>query len=134
MPSATPHPPPAPGSRRLATTSFDDTVRVWDAARGGPALPQLLSAAHNNKTGQYILPFRAVWTPAADALAIGEPAARGTPCRRVAARTLGGLLGQGRGNAGCLGWPAGRPPCGYTRRGMRGHHPHPHWELASCHS
>lgn len=60
------------GSRRLATTSFDDTVRVWDAARGGPALPQLLNVAHNNKTGQYILPFRAVWTPAADALVIGS--------------------------------------------------------------
>lgn len=96
------------GSRRIASTSFDDTVRVWDAsgvtvggedgADGTTATPtpkiktktkasrgsssssssdpaplvQTRLIQHNNHTGRWVLPFRAVWAPDGGALAVGS--------------------------------------------------------------
>ncbi|KAG2436241.1 hypothetical protein HXX76_006552 [Chlamydomonas incerta] len=65
------------GSKRLLSTSYDDTLRVWaDPATGGAAdgsrLSQLLSISHNNQTGRWITPFRAVWSAAADAVLVGS--------------------------------------------------------------
>lgn len=57
------------GSRRVASTSFDDTVRVWD---GGAGLAPLMRAKHDNQTGRWVHPFRAVWGPATDCLIVGE--------------------------------------------------------------
>eukprot|EP00887_Chlorella_sp_A99_P003623 scaffold7.g3623.t1 len=57
------------GSQRIVSTSFDNTVRVWDARAG---LAQLVRVKHNNNTGRYIMPFRAQWTPAADGFVVGS--------------------------------------------------------------
>ncbi len=39
------------GSRRVASTSFDDTVRVWDASQA--SLEPLTRARHDNQTGRW---------------------------------------------------------------------------------
>lgn len=66
---AAPHPPthppmlpcarlalePPAGSRRLVSTSFDNTVRVWDGAASA-GLEQRLSIKHDNNTGRCELP------------------------------------------------------------------------------
>lgn len=46
------------GSGRVLSTSFDNTVRVWDASK---ALAPVVTIAHNNHTGRWVLPLRAVW-------------------------------------------------------------------------
>uniref|UniRef100_A0A7R9V7J6 Anaphase-promoting complex subunit 4 WD40 domain-containing protein n=1 Tax=Chlamydomonas euryale TaxID=1486919 RepID=A0A7R9V7J6_9CHLO len=59
------------GSQRLLSTSYDDTVRVWDV-KCGNASSHLLSVRHNNQTGRWITPFRAVWGPGCDWFAVGS--------------------------------------------------------------
>ncbi|GIL58489.1 hypothetical protein Vafri_13620 [Volvox africanus] len=70
------------GSRRLLSTSFDDTLRIWTPSGGGGAggagddddgsfAPEL-SIPHNNQTGRWITPFRAVWSAACDAVLVGN--------------------------------------------------------------
>jgi hypothetical protein len=60
--------PPAAGSRRIVSTSFDCTLRIWDGCRG---LAPLLSIPHDNRTGRWVLPFRAVWNAAGDGVVVG---------------------------------------------------------------
>ena len=61
------------GSRRLVSTSFDDTVRIWDAAAAAAAaLAPVTSIRHDNNTGRWVLPFRAIWTAAGDGVIIGR--------------------------------------------------------------
>jgi hypothetical protein len=57
------------GSRRVLSTSFDNTLRTWD---GAEALAPLLTVKHDNNTGRWVLPFRAAWTPAADGFIVGN--------------------------------------------------------------
>ncbi len=56
------------GSHRVATTSRDNTLRIWD---GAAALAAGLVMRHNNNTGRWVIPFRAVWTAASDGLICG---------------------------------------------------------------
>lgn len=62
------------GSGRILTTSRDDTLGVWGGVeragsggkKGGPTdLTRLATAKHNNNTGRWVIPFRAVWAPPA---------------------------------------------------------------------
>ncbi|KAL6757062.1 WD40-repeat-containing domain protein [Haematococcus lacustris] len=75
------------GSKRLLSTSFDNTLRVWAPAAPAPPAPPLAAATpdspalsltqaqvlpHDNQTGRWLVPFRAVWGPAADCVAVGS--------------------------------------------------------------
>ncbi|KAG2499658.1 hypothetical protein HYH03_002596 [Edaphochlamys debaryana] len=65
------------GSKRLLSTSFDDTLRLWadpagPSAADGSGLTQALSMPHNNQTGRWVVPFRAVWSAACDAALCGN--------------------------------------------------------------
>ena len=57
------------GSQRVLSTSRDDSLRVWDAKQD---LAQLSSFHHYNNTGRWVVPFRAVWGAASDALICGS--------------------------------------------------------------
>ncbi|KAI7843657.1 hypothetical protein COHA_002559 [Chlorella ohadii] len=57
------------GSRRLVSTSFDNTCRIWDGANG---MQQLLAVKHDNQTGRWVLPFRACWNAAGDGVIVGN--------------------------------------------------------------
>lgn len=59
------------GSRRLLTTSFDNTLRIWDGGQGGE-MDNLLTIRHDNNTGRWVLPFRAVWNAAGDGVIVGN--------------------------------------------------------------
>eukprot|EP00798_Chlamydomonas_sp_ICE-L_P023956 gene23956-9528_t len=69
------------GSKRLLTTSYDDSVSVTNvphefgsAAGSGKAPVQLtpsLKIKHNNQTGRWVIPFRAIWGPASDCALVG---------------------------------------------------------------
>ena len=56
------------GSQRVVSTSFDDTVRVWD---GKKDLAPLVKIKHDCQTGRWILPLRAVWSAKGDAVIVG---------------------------------------------------------------
>ena len=58
------------GSRRLLTTSRDNTLGVWEEGAGG-SLSLAASCPHDNDTGRWIIPFRAVWAPAGDGVLCG---------------------------------------------------------------
>ncbi|GIL81685.1 hypothetical protein Vretifemale_10709 [Volvox reticuliferus] len=66
------------GSRRLLSTSYDDTIRIWSPSGGVGSgdldghLELELSIPHNNQTGRWITPFRAVWSAACDAVFVGN--------------------------------------------------------------
>ena len=60
---------PRPGSRRVVTTSRDNTLRIWD---GKADMAQAAVMQHNNNTGRWVIPFRAVWGPASDCLIVGN--------------------------------------------------------------
>ena len=59
------------GDGRIASTSRDNTVKIWDYADGA-ALKLVESKRHNNDTGRWILPFRAVWGAAGDCVLVGN--------------------------------------------------------------
>ncbi len=52
----------------MLSTSRDDTLRVWDAKN---SMAQLASIRHNNNTGRWVVPFRAVWGAASDSIIVG---------------------------------------------------------------
>lgn len=66
------------GSGELLTTCYDDLIRVWRPKSGADAgsvnddPKSCLKIKHNNQTGRWVLPFRAVWTPAGDGVVIGS--------------------------------------------------------------
>ena len=68
------------GSGNLLTTCYDDLLRVWrpKPSPGGGASAinddptTALKIRHNNQTGRWVLPFRAVWTPAGDGVLVGS--------------------------------------------------------------
>ena len=57
------------GSEQVLTTSRDNTLAVWDAKQG---LDIVTTIGHNNNTGRWVVPFRASWGPAGDALMCGS--------------------------------------------------------------
>jgi WD40 repeat protein len=57
------------GSKKVVSTSFDDTVVIWDAR--GTKMEVVKKVKHNNNTGRYMLPFRAVWWNNSDAVVVG---------------------------------------------------------------
>jgi len=44
----------------VLTTSFDNYIRVWDCL-GTAKASCAFTVQHNNDTGRWIMPFRAVW-------------------------------------------------------------------------
>ncbi|XP_019622903.1 PREDICTED: WD repeat-containing protein 76-like isoform X2 [Branchiostoma belcheri] len=59
---------PASGSRIL-TTCFDDRIRVFEtSAIGQQTVKPLREVRHNNQTGRWLTPFRAMWVPGRDDL------------------------------------------------------------------
>lgn len=61
----------------MLTTSRDNTLAVWDAKRG---LDMLASVGHNNNTGRWVVPFRASWGPAGDAIMCGSMGRQVSAC------------------------------------------------------
>lgn len=66
------------GSQRVLTTCYDSHLRVFDCKaessskkKAGAVLPQV-TISHNTQTGRWVLPLRAVWTPAADGVVCGS--------------------------------------------------------------
>ena len=57
------------GSQKVLSTSFDNTVRVWDGKKG---MEPLISVRHDNQTGRWVLPFRAIWAPDSKHFIIGN--------------------------------------------------------------
>jgi WD40 repeat protein len=58
------------GSQRILTTSFDNSVRVWNTKKN--ELEQTLYIKHDNQTGRWVLPLRAVWNPVNSDIIIGN--------------------------------------------------------------
>ena len=58
------------GSGALLTTCYDDALRVWrpDLSAAAPTA----TIKHNNQTGRWVLPFRAVWSAAGDGVLCGS--------------------------------------------------------------
>lgn len=59
------------GDGRIASTSRDNTVKIWQLS-GGKDLELIESKRHNNDTGRWIMPFRAVWGGAGDCVLVGN--------------------------------------------------------------
>jgi hypothetical protein len=84
------------GSSRLLSTSYDDTLTVWHELGGDGGGKALTRVKHDNQTGRWVIPFRAVWTPASDALVCGSmkreseiiDAATGRHCAKLASGEL----------------------------------------------
>ena len=71
------------GAGHLLTTCYDDLLRVWRPAGKGATAGAVdedpksaLKIRHNNQTGRWVLPFRAVWTRARTASSSGACAVR----------------------------------------------------------
>ena len=58
------------GSGALLTTCYDDALRVWKPDENS-AKPAVV-IKHNNQTGRWVLPFRAVWSAAGDGVFCGS--------------------------------------------------------------
>jgi len=56
------------GSQRVLTTCYDDYLRVWSLK----AKEASVRVSHNCHTGRWVLPFRAIWTPAGDGIVCGH--------------------------------------------------------------
>lgn len=53
----------------IVTTSFDDTLRIFDCSQlTGEGVRQQVVLKHNNNTGRWLSPFKAVWMPGCDEL------------------------------------------------------------------
>ena len=59
------------GSQRIVTTSFDNTIRIWDAKKG-MVDKDTISIRHDNQTGRWVLPLRAVWAPDSQSILVGS--------------------------------------------------------------
>ena len=57
------------GSERIVSTSFDNTVRVWD---GKKDMKEIISVRHDNQTGRWVMPFRAIWAPDSAKVIVGN--------------------------------------------------------------
>lgn len=55
------------GAARVLTTSYNDQICIFGA--DGQAIVRM---KHNNQTGKWLLPFRAIWTPAGDGVVVGS--------------------------------------------------------------
>lgn len=55
------------GPARVLTTSYDDTINVFGADGN-----RMLRIKHNNQTGKWLLPFRAIWTSSGDGVVVGS--------------------------------------------------------------
>lgn len=53
---------------RIVTTSFDDTLKIVNDISPTGEMKQLVSLKHNNYTGRWLTPFKAVWMPGCDEL------------------------------------------------------------------
>ena len=58
------------GSGALLTTCYDDALRVWRPAEDD-AKPTAV-VKHNNQTGRWVLPFRAIWSASGDGILCGS--------------------------------------------------------------
>jgi WD40 repeat protein len=58
------------GSGALLTTCYDDALRVWRPSTN--ATKESLKIKHNNQTGRWVLPFRAIWSAAGDGILCGS--------------------------------------------------------------
>ena len=58
------------GSGALLTTCYDDALRVWHPSTD--ATKESLKIKHNNQTGRWVLPFRAIWSAAGDGVLCGS--------------------------------------------------------------
>ena len=61
------------GSGRLVSTSRDNTVKIWSTKKDAETAltDPLVSIRHDNNTGRWITPFRAVFTPRGDGVVLG---------------------------------------------------------------
>lgn len=53
---------------KVLSTSFDDTIRLCDINLATGEMKQQITLKHNNRTGRWLSPFRAVWVPGCDEL------------------------------------------------------------------
>lgn len=61
------------GSGRIVSTSFDNTVRVWDSRKGkGGEMEDAVVIKHDNQTGRWVFPFRAVWSADSSSVIVGN--------------------------------------------------------------
>lgn len=58
---------PVEGNKVLST-SFDDTLRICNINQATGDMKQQVMLKHNNMTGRWLSPFRAVWVPGCDEL------------------------------------------------------------------
>jgi len=58
------------GSGALLTTCYDDALRVWKPDENSTKPAVVIK--HNNQTGRWVLPFRAVWSAAGDGVLCGS--------------------------------------------------------------
>jgi hypothetical protein len=70
------------GSSQILSTSYDDSVRIWD---GTKKWAQTGMAKHNNQTGRWTSPFRAIWTPSAEGVIMGDMSRKLAFCDTVSA-------------------------------------------------
>lgn len=60
----------SPDGASLLTTSRDDTLAIWEDGPGA-SLARVAVCPHDNQTGRWVIPFRAVWAPSGDGVLCG---------------------------------------------------------------
>jgi WD repeat-containing protein 76 len=58
------------GKSSLVTTSYDDTIRIWSSSGGDWS--ESRRQKHNNQTGRWISPFKAIWAPDGSTVFCGD--------------------------------------------------------------
>nr|XP_050023855.1 WD repeat-containing protein 76-like isoform X1 [Dermacentor andersoni] len=53
---------------KVVSTSFDDTIRICNVNQATGEIKQQVTLKHNNMTGRWLSPLRAVWMPGCDEL------------------------------------------------------------------